>query len=96
MDEQFAKDRSKIFQDIECVLAQKKVEEPRIKEVTKSLADYNHLLVETDKDYAEKSRAMSLKKDLETEPLLYRIRELMSDIKYKKIQEQDFQEKNCG
>jgi DNA repair exonuclease SbcCD ATPase subunit len=81
VDEQFVKDRSQIFQDIECVLAQKKVEELKIREVTKSLADHNHLLVEADKEYAEKSRAMSLKKDLETEPLLYRIRELMSDIR---------------
>src|SRR5208283_3961847 len=81
VDEQFVKDRSQIFQDIECVLAQKKVEELKIRDVTKSIADHNHLLVEADKEYAEKSRAMSLKKDLETEPLLYRIRELMSDIR---------------
>ena len=81
VDEQFVKDRSQIFQDIECVLAQKKSEELKIREVTKSIADHNHLLIEADKEYAEKSRAMSLKKDLETEPLLYRIRELMSDIR---------------
>ena len=81
VDEQFVKDSSQIFQDVESAFAQKKLEEAQIREVAKSLAENNHLLVEADKEYAEKSRALSLKKELETDPLLYRIRELMNDIK---------------
>src|SRR5271157_4661067 len=81
VDEQFVKERSQIFEDVESALARKKLEEAEIETVAKSMADKNNLLVETDKEYAEKTNALTLKKDHDTEPLLYRIRELMSDVK---------------
>jgi hypothetical protein len=81
VDEQFVKERAQIFEDVESALAQKKVEESKIEAVAKSMADNNNLLVETDKEYAEKTKALTLKKEHDTEPLLYRIRELMSDVK---------------
>jgi len=81
VDEQFVRDRLHLLQDVECALALKKLEESKMGEVAKSLADANHLLVVTDEEYAEKSTALNLKKDLETGPLLTRVRGLMSDVK---------------
>lgn len=76
MDEQFHKDRSQIFLDVEGALAQKRLEESNIGTVAKALADNNHLLVETDKEYAEKARELSLKRESEVERLTNRVHEL--------------------
>jgi hypothetical protein len=75
-DEQFAKDRSQILLAVESVLAQKRIEESNVGAVAKALADNNHLLVETDKEYAEKARELTLKRDSETERLSNCIRDL--------------------
>jgi hypothetical protein len=80
MDEQFAKDRSQILLAVESALAQKKVEESNIGSVAKALADNNHLLVETDKEYAEKARELTLKCDSETKRLSNRIQELEREV----------------
>ena len=73
MDEQFVKDHSAIFLDIEQILRQKKVEESNVGVVAKALADNNHLLVERDKEYSEKARELSLKRDFEVQRLSNRI-----------------------
>ncbi len=80
VDEQFVKDRSQIFLDVEGTLAQKKTEESAIGGVAKALADNNHLLVETDKEYAEKASELSLKRGSEVERLTFRVHELERDM----------------
>ncbi len=46
----------------------------------KNLADNNHLLVETDKEYAEKTRELSFKRNAEVQRLTHKIHELEDDV----------------
>ena len=46
----------------------------------KSYADNNHLLVETDKEYAEKTRELSFKRNADVQRLSTKIRELEDDV----------------
>ena len=80
VDEQFVKDRSQILLDVESALAQKMLEESNLSEDTKALAENNHLLVETDKEYAEKTKELSSKRDSEVKRLTKRIHELENKI----------------
>jgi hypothetical protein len=76
VDDQFVKDRSQILLEVENVLSKKKMEESNIGSVAKALTEHNHLLVETDKEYAEKAKELSAKKDSELQRLSNRVREL--------------------
>jgi hypothetical protein len=80
VDEQFVKDCSEILLNVEEALNQKRVEESKIGAVAKALADNNHLLVETDKEYAEKARELSLNRDVEVERLTDRVRDLEHEV----------------
>jgi len=75
-DEQFINDRSHIFNDLESALSKIKIEESNAGAVTKALSDNNHLLVETDKEYAEKTKELSVNRDTELQNLTNRIHEL--------------------
>ncbi|MGD6806081.1 MAG: hypothetical protein ACQCN4_03890 [Candidatus Bathyarchaeia archaeon] len=79
-DEQFTKEKSQILQDIESALSQKKIEESNIESVQKALAENSQLLTETEKEYTEKLRELSLKRNAEVEPLASRIRELEKEL----------------
>ncbi len=76
VDEQFVKERSQIFLDVEAALAEKRIQESSISDEAKELADINHLIVETDKDYAEKTRERSFKRNADVQRLSTKIREL--------------------
>jgi hypothetical protein len=80
VDEQFIKDRSQILLEVGNVLSKKKMEEANIDTVAKALTDHNHLLVETDKEYAEKAKELSAKKDSELQRLSNRVRELEREV----------------
>ena len=69
VDEQFVKERSQIFLDVEGALAEKRLQETNLTGEAKELADNNHLLVETDKEYAEKTRELSFKRNAEVQRL---------------------------
>jgi len=86
VDEQFVKDRAQILTEVEGTLSKKKVEESDISAVAKVLAENNHLLVETDKEYAEKARELSVKKDSELLRLSDRVRQFERQVK---IQEEE-------
>ena len=75
-DEQFVKERAQIFLDVEGALSEKRVQESSLDGEAKELADNNHLLVETDKDYAEKTRQLSNKRNADVQRLSTAIREL--------------------
>jgi hypothetical protein len=80
VDEQFVKDRSQIFLDVESALAEKRVQESNLTGDAKELADNNHLLVETDKEYAEKTRELSFRRNAGVQRLSTEIRELEDDV----------------
>ncbi len=76
VDEQFVKERSQIFLDVEGILAEKRLQESNISEEAKQLAEINHLIVEIDKEYAEKTRERSFKRNADVQRLSTNIREL--------------------
>ena len=80
IDEQFVKERSQIFLDVEAALAQKRLQESNLTEEEKALADTNHLMVETDKEYAEETRERSCKRNADVQRLSTKIRELEDDV----------------
>jgi hypothetical protein len=80
VDDQFVKDRSQIFLDIERALAQETLEEKSLAGVAKAIADNNDLLAQNKKGYAEKSKEISLKRDPEVERLAYQVHELERDV----------------
>ncbi|MGD0994139.1 MAG: hypothetical protein ABR909_01280 [Candidatus Bathyarchaeia archaeon] len=80
VDEQFVKERSQVFLDVEGALAEKRLQETNLTGEEKELADNNHLLVETDKEYAEKVRELSFKRNADVQRLSTEIRELEDDV----------------
>jgi hypothetical protein len=80
VDEQFVKERSQVFLDVEGALAEKRLQESNLTGDAKALADNNHLLVETDKEYAEKTRELSFKRNAEVQRLSHNILELEDDV----------------
>jgi hypothetical protein len=80
VDEQFVKERTQIFLDVEGSLAEKKIQEATLTDDAKALADNNHLLVETDKEYAEKTRELSNKRNSDVQRLTRKTGELEDDI----------------
>jgi DNA repair exonuclease SbcCD ATPase subunit len=76
VDEQFVKERSQIFLDVEGALAENRLQETNLTGEAKELFDNNHLLAETDKEYAEKTRQLSFKRNAEVQRLSTEIREL--------------------
>jgi hypothetical protein len=76
VDEQFTKERTQIFLDVEGALAQNRLAESNLTEEAKALADNNHKIVEADKEYAEQTRERSNKRNTEVQRLSSRIREL--------------------
>ncbi|HYA77510.1 MAG TPA: hypothetical protein VEF91_02215 [Verrucomicrobiae bacterium] len=80
VDEQFGKDRSQILLDVESALARIRMEESNLIQDEKALAENNRLLEEADEEYAEKTKAISSKRDSEVERLTKKMRELESEI----------------
>jgi chromosome segregation ATPase len=76
VDEQFTKERTQIFLDLEGALAEKRLQESNLTEEAKALADNNHRIVEADKEYAEQTRERSVKRNAEVQRLSSKIREL--------------------
>jgi hypothetical protein len=79
-DEQFTKERSQIFLDIEGGLAEKKLQESNLSDEAKALADNNHLIVHADKEYAEKTRELSNKRNSDVQRLTNKINELEEEV----------------
>ena len=80
VDEQFIKERSQTFLDVEGALAEKRLQENNLSDEAKELADTNHLIVETDKEYAEKTRERSFKRNADVQRLSTKIRELEENL----------------
>jgi len=80
VDEQFVKERTQIFLDVEGIFAEERVQESSLDGEAKELADNNHLLVETDKEYAEKTRQLSNKRNADVQRLSTDIRQLEDSV----------------
>ena len=76
VDEQFVKERTQIFLDVEGALAENRLQESNLTAEAKALADNNHLMVEADKEYAEQTRERNNKRNAEVQRLSSKIREL--------------------
>ena len=79
-DEQFIKERTQTFLDAEAALSEKRLQESTISAEAKDLADNNHLLAETDKEYAEKTRELNNRRNSEIQRLTNKIGDLEKDI----------------
>ena len=75
-DEQFVKERTRIFLDVEGALAENRLQESNLTAEAKALADNNHKIVEADKEYAEQTRERSNKRNAEVQRLSSKTREL--------------------
>lgn len=80
VDEQFIKEREQIFLDVEAALAEKRIQESSLTGEAKELVDNNHLLGETDREYAEKNRELSNRRNADVQRLSTEIRELEDDV----------------
>lgn len=79
-DEQFVRERTQVFLDVEGSLAEKRLQESNITAEAKALADNNHLIVEADKEYAEKTRDLSNKRNTDVQRLTHKINELENEV----------------
>jgi chromosome segregation ATPase len=75
-DDQFVKERTQIFLDVEGALTENRLAESNLTSEAKALADNNHFIVEADKEYAETTRDRSNKRNSEVQRLSNKIREL--------------------
>ena len=80
LDEQFVKSRAQIFFDVERSLAQKRFEESNLSGYDEALANNNRILLEIDKEHAEKTKELNSKRDAEIESIKNRIRKLETDV----------------
>ncbi len=80
VDDQFAKERTQVFLDIEAALAQNRVAEAAVNEEAKALTENNHKIVEADQDYAERSRENSNKRNSQVQQLSNKIRQLEEEL----------------
>ncbi len=80
VDEQFQKERMQAFLDIEGALAESRLQESNLTAEAKALAENNHLIVEADQEYAEKTRENSNKRNAEVQRLSNKIHQLEDDL----------------
>ncbi len=69
INETFAKECTQILNDLESALAERRLKEFSMEKSAKTLSENNHLLVETDADYAAKTRELGAKRNAEVERL---------------------------
>ncbi|MDR0373176.1 MAG: hypothetical protein LBI79_06435 [Nitrososphaerota archaeon] len=79
-DAQFQNTRTQIFLDVVAALAQSRLAESTLSAEAKALADNNHRIVEVDKEYAEKTRELSNRRNGEITRLSNSIRQLEEEL----------------
>jgi chromosome segregation ATPase len=80
VDERFQKEQAQILQDIEGALAENRLKESNLTEEAKALNDVNHQIADADKEYAEKTRELSNKRNTEVQRLTTQVSELEEDV----------------
>lgn len=79
-DELFVKQRQQTLAKLEAEFAKLKEEESKLNQAVRELADNNHLLVETDADYAAKTRELGSRKDAEIQRLTLDVQKHESEL----------------
>jgi hypothetical protein len=79
-DEIFVKERMQLLADVEGELAKIRLRETELRTVYSTLGENNHLLVETDSGYAEKTRDLTAKRNDEISILIKRVQELEQNL----------------
>jgi hypothetical protein len=80
VDEEFVKERSQIFLDVEREFAETRLKETALDETAKTLPDANHLIVQIDVEYAVKSRENGLKRNSEVQRLTRNVHDLEEEL----------------
>jgi hypothetical protein len=81
VDELFVKEREQMLAVVERDLAELKQEEAALNIGVKELAENNHILVETDAEYAAKTRETSGKRNAEIQRLTLNVHDLEAEVK---------------
>jgi hypothetical protein len=76
VDDQFVKEYTQVFLDVESALTQNRLQESNLTHEAKALADINHQIAEADKQYAEETREHNNKRNADVQRLSSKIREL--------------------
>jgi hypothetical protein len=76
VDDAFVKDRNQIFADVEGELTKKRLREGELEAAAKTLRENNHLLVETDSQYATQTREFATKGNSDIERLTKNLHDL--------------------
>jgi hypothetical protein len=80
VDEAFVKERVQIFEDVERGLAEKRLREAELEVSAKSLSENNHLIVETDAQYASQTRELAQKRNCDIERLTKNVHDLEEEL----------------
>jgi hypothetical protein len=80
VDDAFVKERIQIFADVEGELAKKRVREGDLEAAAKTLRENNHLLVETDSQYATQTREFATKRNSDIERLTKYLHDLEAEL----------------
>ncbi|NLB74886.1 MAG: hypothetical protein GX799_00250 [Crenarchaeota archaeon] len=80
VDEQFMKERAQIFLDVEAALAEKRLVEATLTKEAKALEENNHKIADANKEYSEKSRELSNKRNVEIQKLSNEVHQLEDDL----------------
>ncbi len=78
-DDLFVKERSQIFIDVERSLAENRLQESKLSEVSKALAENNHQLADLDAENAAKNREIDRKRKLDIQILTHKIHDLENE-----------------
>lgn len=80
IDDQFRKEKEQIFLDVQGAMAENRLSELNLTLEAKALADNNHLIADADKEYAEKTRELSNKRNSEISRLSSRVNQVEEEI----------------
>jgi hypothetical protein len=80
VDETFVKERAQTFEDIERQFAERRLREAELDASAKALAENNHLIVETDAQYASQNRELAQKRNSDIEGLSKTVHNLEEEL----------------
>jgi hypothetical protein len=80
IDETFIKERTQKFEDIERQFAERRLREAELDASAKALSDNNHLIVETDAEYAFHTRELAQKRNCGIERLTKSLHDLEEEL----------------
>jgi uncharacterized protein YpuA (DUF1002 family) len=80
VDSQFEKERDQILADVEAALADNRLAESTLTEEAKALEENNHKIADADREYAEKTREISNKRNTELQRLSRIVLQLEDDL----------------